>query len=115
MPPGFKAAQAEEEDDSMPGLEPTPQASTSAPKPSTPAPKEKAPEPEPAAADPDAEAKATANEAKAAGNASYKARKFEEAVGHYERAWTAYPKDITFLTNLAGEYLIRSTDNSRLL
>lgn len=102
MPPGYK--KPEEEDDAMPGLESTSPASSSKPA------KTKAPEPvpepapEPAAADPDAAAKKTADEAKAAGNAAYKSRKFEEAIGHYQTAWSTYPKDITYLTNLAGEF-----------
>ncbi len=46
--------------------------------------------------------KAQALEAKAQGNAAYKARKFEEAVGHYEQAIALDPTDITFLSNLAA-------------
>lgn len=38
----------------------------------------------------------------AAGNAAYKAKRFEEAVGHYTKAMALYPEDISFLTNRAA-------------
>ncbi len=56
--------------------------------------------------DPDVALKKEAEDLKAQGNVAYKARKFEEAVGLYEKAWEIYPKDVTFLTNLSGEYII---------
>jgi stress-induced-phosphoprotein 1 len=76
MPPGFNAPSEPEPSSSKP----------------TPAPKSSAaPEPE-------------AEKFKAEGNVAYKARKFEEAIGLYEKAWDLYPKDVTFLTNLSGEW-----------
>ncbi len=39
---------------------------------------------------------------KALGNEAYKARKFDDAATHYEKAWELN-KDITYLNNLAGE------------
>lgn len=39
---------------------------------------------------------------KALGNEAYKARKFDEAADHYEKAWELN-KDITYLNNLAGK------------
>lgn len=74
-------------------------------------------EPEPAAkaepADPEeaekAAAKKQADEEKQEGNTLYKARKFDEAISKYNKAWELY-KDITYLNNRAaaefekGEY-----------
>ena len=37
--------------------------------------------------------------AKEQGNAAYKARKFDEAIGHYDKAYELYDEDISFLTN----------------
>lgn len=39
---------------------------------------------------------------KALGNAAYKARQFEDAIAHYEKAWELN-QDITYLNNLSGE------------
>lgn len=58
--------------------------------------------------DSDADAKKEADELKAKGNTAYKARKFEEAVELYGKAWDTYPKDVTFLTNLSGALIRRS-------
>ncbi|OXH42341.1 stress-induced-phosphoprotein 1 [Cryptococcus neoformans] len=94
-----------------------PPSSSSAPEP-TPAPRPKAEEPkkqaEPAT-EPEAEpmgveedegakARKEAEELKAQGNTSYKARKFDEAIEFYTKAWDLYPKDVTFLTNLSAVY-----------
>ncbi len=46
-----------------------------------------------------AEAKAAAQREKEAGNAAYKAKRFEEALGHYTRAVELDDTDISFLTN----------------
>ena len=62
---------------------------------------------EPEEEDDDAKAKAAALEEKTKGNAAYKARDFATAATHFEKAWDAWPKDITFLTNLSGELLGR--------
>lgn len=80
--------------------------SASAPK-TTPPPPPKKEEPEPMEVDEDASAKAEAESLKKKGNETYKARKFDEAIELYEKAWETWPKDISYLTNLAGE-LIRS-------
>ncbi|KDD75187.1 hypothetical protein H632_c819p0, partial [Helicosporidium sp. ATCC 50920] len=65
--------------------------------------------PAPAEAVPPAEASTPASEAKAAatkekelGNAAYKARRFEEAIAHYDRAWELCAEDISPLTNRAA-------------
>lgn len=43
--------------------------------------------------------KAEAQKAKERGNAAYKARKFEEAIKHYDAAIELDDSDISFLTN----------------
>lgn len=96
MPPGMQP---------MPGSEAS-SSSSSKPKAEAPkpAPKKEEPKEEPMEVDdPDAQAKKEAEAVKAQGNAAYKARKFEEAIGHYSKAWELYPKDVAFLTNLSGE------------
>lgn len=95
----------------MPGSEAEssskPKAESSKP---TPAPKKPEPKEEPMEVDDeDAKAKKEAEAVKAQGNAAYKARKFEEAIEHYNKAWELYPKDVAFLTNLSGELLFRRT------
>jgi stress-induced-phosphoprotein 1 len=47
--------------------------------------------------------KSTADEEKTKGNAAYKARNFDEAIAHYQKAWDLY-KDITYLNNLSAAY-----------
>ena len=47
--------------------------------------------------------KAAADEEKARGNEAYKARSFDAAISHYEKAWELY-KDITYLNNLSAAY-----------
>lgn len=94
--------------------------SSSAPKaspaPSAPKAKPSAPEPTPAAAsepmdvDPSSSssssAQAEAEAVKKEGNEAYKARRFDEAIEKYEKAWELFPKDISFLTNLAGTFAL---------
>ncbi len=83
---------------------PTPTASTQPPiaqKP-TPTPStSKAAEPEPMEVE-ESEQK-EAMRLKAKGSEAYKKRDFATAREMYQKAWDAWPKDITFLTNLAGE------------
>lgn len=86
---------------------PPPAPTPAAPKPKetpAPAPAAKAPEPEPMEVDEDAKAKTDAEASKKLGNETYKARKFDEAIEHYQKAWEVWPKDISFLTNLAGTF-----------
>lgn len=52
--------------------------------------------------DEEAQAKKEALAEKAAGAASYKAREFDDAIAHFQKAWDLWPKDATFLTNLSG-------------
>lgn len=53
--------------------------------------------------DEEAQAKADALKEKDLGNAAYKKRDFAAAETHFTKAWDLWPKDITFLTNLAGQ------------
>ena len=59
------------------------------------------PAPAPATTEPDE--KTAADAEKAAGNAAYKARNFDAAIAHYQKAWEIY-KDITYLNNLSAAY-----------
>ncbi|OJT13177.1 Heat shock protein sti1 -like protein [Trametes pubescens] len=54
--------------------------------------------------DEDAELKEEAEAEKKKGAAAYKARDLDTAIEHFQKAWEVYPKDITFLTNLAAAY-----------
>lgn len=67
--------------------------------------------PEPSADD---EEKTKAMAAKARGAEAYKAREFDAAVQAFNEAWETWPKDVTFLTNLAGEFFPRRAVISRL-
>lgn len=102
MPPGFNAPSEPEPSSSKPTPAPKPSA---APEPKS-EPKETQEEPMEVdeGEDEEKKAKAEAEKFKAEGNIAYKARKFEEAIGLYEKAWELYPKDVTFLTNLSGEW-----------
>lgn len=57
--------------------------------------------PEPSA---DEEEKTKAMAAKARGAEAYKQREFDAAIQAFNEAWETWPKDVTFLTNLAGEF-----------
>lgn len=43
--------------------------------------------------------KEEALKAKEQGNAAYKAKRFDEAISHYDKAYEVYDEDISFLTN----------------
>lgn len=108
MPPGTKAAPAASEASSS---KPTPTPESKLTPASTPASKakfESVNEEEDAMEvddNSDAQAKKEAEELKAKGTVAYKARKFDEAIELYSKAWDTYPKDVTFLTNLSGKRL----------
>ena len=51
----------------------------------------------------EAAARSEAEAAKKVGSEAYKRRDFAIAVEQFSKAWELWPKDITFLTNLAGE------------
>jgi len=75
-----------------------------APTPAAPAPDVKMAEPEDEEPDEEAQAKAAALKEKDLGNAAYKKREFPQAEAHFTKAWDLWPKDMTFLTNLAGAF-----------
>ena len=52
--------------------------------------------------DEDAAVKKAAEAEKKLGAEAYKKRDFSAAVTHFSKAWETWPKDIVFLTNLAG-------------
>lgn len=99
LPPGIvpdtSAPVYEPPSASQPATEPTPK---KAPEPE--------PEPEPMEVEEDDEAKAKkeAEEEKAKGSSAYRARNFADAITHFSKAWETWPKDITYLTNLAAAY-----------
>lgn len=108
LPPGFQSRHPEPSSftSSPPQPSSPPRSSRST---SKPAPQ---PAPEPPAEDvemteedqEEAKAKAEALQLKAKGSTFYKERKFDEAAECFSKAWELYPKDITFLTNLAAVY-----------
>ncbi len=51
----------------------------------------------------DAAVKKEAEAEKKLGADAYKKRDFATAITHFNNAWETWPKDVTFLTNLAGE------------
>jgi hypothetical protein len=89
--------------DTPPESPQSPPASTST---SKPAPDVKMAEPEDEEPDEEAQAKAAALKEKDFGNAAYKKREFPQAAAHFTKAWDLWPKDMTFLTNLAGAFLL---------
>jgi len=62
------------------------------------------PEEGPEEEDEEQKAKVEALKQKELGTKAYKARDFATAAEHFSKAWDAWPKDITFLTNLAAVY-----------
>jgi hypothetical protein len=54
----------------------------------------------------EAQAKKGAEAAKKAGNEAYKKRDFQTAAENFQKAWDLWPKDVTFLTNLAGAFTL---------
>ena len=56
--------------------------------------------------DEDAAIKKEAEAEKKLGADAYKKRDFASAITHFTKAWDTWPKDIAFLTNLAGEAVL---------
>jgi len=56
--------------------------------------------------DEDAAVKKEAEVEKKLGADAYKKRDFVAASTHFNKAWETWPKDVTFLTNLAGEAML---------
>jgi stress-induced-phosphoprotein 1 len=59
--------------------------------------------------DEEVKARKEAEAEKKLGGEAYKKRDFEAAAAHYSKAWDAWPKDITFLTNLGGRRIHLAT------
>jgi stress-induced-phosphoprotein 1 len=56
--------------------------------------------------DEDAAVRKKAEAEKKLGADAYKKRDFATAITHFTKAWDTWPKDIAFLTNLAGEAVL---------
>jgi hypothetical protein len=95
VPPGVPRSAASPPSSPPPSAKPAPAASSS-----------KVREPEDVkmaeADDEDAAAKKAAEAEKKLGAEAYKKRDLTAAVTHFSKAWDTWPKDITYLTNLAG-------------
>ncbi|KAG8778512.1 Hsp90 cochaperone, partial [Serendipita sp. 398] len=105
LPPGYsKASPPPPPTSSTGGASSSASTSKSKPAPAPPAPDVKMadPEPEPEEDDEEAMAKKAALAEKTKGNDSYKKREFDAAIESFKKAWEVWPKDITFLTNLAA-------------
>ena len=96
--------------------DPTPPSYSAPPPASTPSSSKSKSAPEPTPAEEDIEmgdddetrAKKEADIAKEAGNVAYKNRNFEEAAKQFQLAWDTWPKNVAYLTNLGGEYIVHS-------
>lgn len=101
LPPGLAR-----EDQSPSPQRSSPSASSSKPTPKAAPPP--APEPEDVEMSEEdseeARLKKEAEDAKKAGSEAYKKRSFDEAATLFQKAWDTWPKDVTYLTNLGGEY-----------
>ena len=62
----------------------------------------------------DAAAKKVAEAEKKLGAEAYKKRDFATAITHFGKAWETWPKDITFLTNLGGGFVLRAFASGRI-
>lgn len=103
LPPGFgKTAPPSSSSTNPAGSSSSAQPSSS--KTSAPAEDVKMAEPEEDEDDEDAQAKKAALVEKAKGNESYKKREFDDAIASFTKAWELWSKDITFLTNKAGQW-----------
>lgn len=90
---------------SNPTPTPTSQSSSSSSKPKEPEDVKMA-DPEPAEDDEEAKAKKEAEIEKQKGSEAYKKHDFETAAAAFQKAWDVWPKDITFLTNLSGWFIL---------
>ncbi|KAI0921989.1 hypothetical protein AcW1_004179 [Taiwanofungus camphoratus] len=106
LPPGLKRdTPAEPSKPTSPPPQPSASSSSPAPKSSPPPAKvEEDVEMVEAEDDEDVKARKEAEAEKKLGSDAYKARHFAAAATHFEKAWETWPKDITFLTNLAAVY-----------
>ena len=99
LPPGY--TKAEPEPEVKPASPPPQPAASSSSKPQEPPKTEDVEMAEPEDEE-EAKARKEAEAEKKLGAEAYKAKKLDEAAAHFQKAWDIWPKDITFLTNLAG-------------
>lgn len=106
---GQEEEEEDDDDDSMPDLEPAEPvaAAQAAPAKAAPAKASKPAEPEPESEEQreqraKVQCKEQALKEKEQGNAAYKAKSFDVAIGHYDKAYELYDEDISFLTNRAA-------------
>jgi TolA-binding protein len=102
VPPGVPKSAASPPSSPPPSAKPTPSSAASS---------SKVHEPEDvkmaeAEEDEDAAVKKEAEAEKKSGADAYKKRDFATAITHFTKAWDTWPKDIAFLTNLAGEAVV---------
>ena len=107
LPPGVNKENIVGGSSSSPPRPPPQAASRQSPPPPPPQAKVEEVEPEADDGDDDAQAKKAALAEKQKGTDAYKARRFDDAQTAFSKAWDLWPKDITFLTNLAGELMFR--------
>jgi stress-induced-phosphoprotein 1 len=114
LPPGVVPGTIPDPPSPRPQKSPTPQASSSKspPPPPEPAKVEEDVEMQEDEDDEDAKAKKEAEAEKKLGAEAYKKRDLETAAVHFSKAWDAWPKDITFLTNLGGRRIPFLTFNA---
>lgn len=106
VPPGVPKSAASPPSSPPPSAKPTPSSAAPAPASSS-----KVHEPEDvkmaeAEEDEDAAIKKEAEAEKKLGADAYKKRDFSTAITHFTKAWDTWPKDIAFLTNVAGEAVL---------
>ena len=104
VPPGVPKSAASPPSSPPPSAKPTPPSAAPPPASSS-----RVHEPEDvkmADEDEDAAVKEEAEAEKKLGADAYKKRDFAKAITHFTKAWDTWPKDISFLTNLAGEAVL---------
>lgn len=104
VPPGVPKSAASPSSSPPPSARPTPSSAASSSKVHEPEDAKMA-EADQAEAeeDEDAAGKKEAEAEKKLGADAYKKRDFATAITHFTKAWDTWPKDVAFLTNLAGE------------
>lgn len=105
LPPGLSKANMATPPSSPPPPKPAPSPSSSKP---VPTPAAEPEDVEMAEEDQEeAQAKKEAEAAKKVGNEAYKKRDFETAAENFQKAWDIWPKDVSFLTNLGGVFILQ--------
>jgi stress-induced-phosphoprotein 1 len=103
VPPGVPKSAASPPSSPSPSAKPAPAASSSKSREPEDVKMAEAQEAEAEEDDEDAAAKKAAEAEKNLGADAYKKRDFVTAITHFSKAWETWPKDVTFLTNLAGK------------